>query len=837
MDESTQLRALCRPSRSCHPLGVPRLTYAIASLWALAACQEVNHPPSLVLVADQFVLVGERLQIQLIGADPDGDSLEFAVEGLPDGATIAPQSPITATLTWSPTITDTEPGGTIYSARAIVRDGHGGESSQAFSVSVFPIFGTPSFDLPAGIALNLAREETLELAVRVKDDDSTAVALSLIEAPEGAVLSKSEPKAAILFWRPSLTQREQTVHRLIFGADDGQNGLVTHTLLVVLLNAEVGAGCTGTPPRVEHTPPGDTFLGEGPVAFEARVTDSESTVASVEVGFSLGDPEAGLETLAMPRQQDKSALFGATLALDALPPGGALLRYRVLARDNDDPVGLACDQSTRLPKTGWYSVAVYPPDAPAGACLNDAAEPDDTPAEAPALSAGRFSDRRLCPGDVDTALLSVAAGERLTVVLTRAPAHGLPTLTLRDSAGALIAEASGDAPTLRVEDASGLAGSRVLTVTPPDGSDTGLSYTLDVALTSTPCADDSLEPNDSPQAAVPMALGLWDGGVLCAGDQDWFRFSLAAGERFDVTLDHDAKLGDLDLELRDAATGALLDAARTLSSLEVLRYTTPTARAVLLGVLGYQDAGNAYRLTTELRAAGTVCAEDILGYHGDPALAVTLMSGLYENLMSCPDAPDWFAVEVNGGETLTVLAETEGAPLELAIATSPTVAPAATGRAEPGGLGEVSLVAPKAGRLWYRVSSATAAGYALLQDIADPSGPCQPDRFEPNDSAQTAKPLSPGVHTQLRLCSGDDTDAFAVTLAAFDLLTVLTGHAGGGYTDLQVLDPAGEVVEDALDLGTGAELTLLAPEAGEYTLLIIPFEAQGLAYDLAVLVD
>jgi hypothetical protein len=815
---------------------VPRLTYAIASLWALAACQDVNHPPSLVLVADQFVLVGERLQIELIGADPDGDSLEFAVEGLPEGATITPQSPITATLSWSPTITDTEPGGTIFSARAIVRDGHGGESSQVFSVSVFPIFGTPSFDLPAGIALNLAREETLELAVRVKDDDSTAVALSLMESPEGAVLSKSGPKSAILFWRPNLAQREQTVHRMIFGADDGDNGLVTRTLLIVLLNAEVGAGCTGTPPRVEHTPPGDSFLGAGPIAFEARVTDAESTVASVEVGFTLGDPDAGLETLPMPRQQDKSALFGATLALDALPPGGALLRYRVLARDNDDPVGLACDQSTRLPKTGWYSVAVYPPDAPAGTCLDDAAEPDDTPAQAPALSAGSFPDRRLCPGDVDSALIAVGAGERLTVVLTRAPAHGLPILTLRDGAGALIAEASGDSPSLRVEDLSGQAGSRVLTVTAPDGT-AGLSYALDVALASVPCADDSLEPNNAPQAAVPMSPGLWDSGVLCAGDQDWFRFSLAAGERFDATLDHDAKLGDLDLELRDAATGALLDAAGTLSSLEVLRYTTPTARAVALGVLGYQDAGNAYRLSTEIQAAGTVCAEDILGYHGDPALAVTLMSGLYENLVSCPDAPDWFAVEVNGGETLTVLAESEMAPVDLAIFVEPTGAPAATGRAEPGGLGEASLVAPNAGRLWYRASSASTAAYTLLQDITDPSGPCQPDRFEPNDSAQSARPLSPGVHTQLRLCSGDDTDAFTVTLDAFDVLTVLTAHATGGYTDLQVLDPAGKVVEDALDLGAGVELTLLAPQTGEYTVLVIPFEALGLAYDLSVLVD
>lgn len=807
---------------------------AFACLGAIASCQDANHPPSLVLVANQFVLVGQRMEIPLIGADADGDTLAFAVEGLPEAATITPTGPITATLTWSPSITDTQPGGTLLSARAIARDGHGGEASQDFTVSVFPVFGTPTFDLPAGIALNLARQDALDLPVRVKDEDSTSVTLSVIEAPEGAVLSRSGAKSAILFWRPDPAQREQTVHRIILGAEDGDHGLITHTLLVVLLNADEGAGCAGTPPRLEHVPPADVFLGEGPIRFEATVTDAESTVASVTVGFTLGDPTAGLETLVMTREAEGSSRFQATLAPEALPAQGALLRYRVLARDNDDPVGVDCDQKARAPKTGWYAIAAYPPGADPAACLDDGAEPDDGAEDAPLLGTGSYPNRRLCPADPDAVRVPVAAGERLTVTLTRAPSHGSPRLTLTDELGEVVDEDTGDGPGLRVVDPRGVPGTRLLTVTPGEG-DGGLSYDLEIALASAPCVDDPLEPDDSPAEAVPMTPGVLTGGVLCAGDEDWYRFSLAAGERLEATLDHDAKLGDLDLELRDPTSGALLEAAGTLASLETLRFVATTARAVALGVVGYQGAGNAYRLETTVTQVGASCEDDILGPHATAAQAVALMSGLFEHLSVCPDAPDWFAVELNGGETVTVLAESEGSTLDVDILTAPTGEPAASSTAAPGELAEASLVAPGPGRLWYRVSASAPTGYTLLQDITDPDGPCQPDRFEPNDTAAAATPLGPGVQTQLRLC-GEDVDAFRLTLDAFDVLTVLTAHVDDGYTDLTLLDPTGEPLDSAYDLGLGVDLEILTPEPGDYTLVISPFETERVAYDLSIVI-
>ncbi|MGM0578134.1 MAG: hypothetical protein ACQEXJ_20585 [Myxococcota bacterium] len=208
----------------------------------VAGCADVNHPPSLALVEDRWLLVGERLEVSLAGTDPDGDRLEFSVEGLPDEAELTSRTPSTALLLWSPTIKDTEAGGRTWDVQVVASDGHGGEATLEFTVTVFPVFGVPRFDLPPGTVLDLADTRDLVLPVEVKDDDSTEVDITLSEAPEGAKLSDSGPKSALLYWRPTDAQREIPVHRFVFTAEDDAHAPVDHTLLVVLVHAEEGAG-------------------------------------------------------------------------------------------------------------------------------------------------------------------------------------------------------------------------------------------------------------------------------------------------------------------------------------------------------------------------------------------------------------------------------------------------------------------------------------------------------------------------------------------------------------------------------------------------------------------
>ncbi len=202
----------------------PAPSAALAPLLALAlafgGCADDNRAPSLALLLDQQVVVGETLRVVLTASDPDGDRLTFGVRGLPKGAQVTPRAAQEAVLVWSPLITDTQPGGRRYELDVEVDDGRGGKASQRVGLVAYPTFGVPTFDLPAGVVLNLAEDDALELLVEVKDDDSTEVDLQMTEGPAGARLQLADKKIAHFYWEPDDEQRKVAVHRAIFSARD-----------------------------------------------------------------------------------------------------------------------------------------------------------------------------------------------------------------------------------------------------------------------------------------------------------------------------------------------------------------------------------------------------------------------------------------------------------------------------------------------------------------------------------------------------------------------------------------------------------------------------------------
>jgi hypothetical protein len=62
----------------------------------------VNRPPSLDPIGDRSVDEGATLSIVITANDPDGDSLSFAAEGLPDDATLVDNGDGTARFDWQP---------------------------------------------------------------------------------------------------------------------------------------------------------------------------------------------------------------------------------------------------------------------------------------------------------------------------------------------------------------------------------------------------------------------------------------------------------------------------------------------------------------------------------------------------------------------------------------------------------------------------------------------------------------------------------------------------------------------------------------------------------------
>ncbi|MFT7581832.1 MAG: hypothetical protein ACI9MR_003510 [Myxococcota bacterium] len=821
---------------------------AISALFALLAmtagtslstgCGDDNQPPAIGLVLDQQVTVGESLRLLLGASDPDGDRITFSAKGLPDGAIITARSTTEAVLVYSPLITDTEPGGRRYDVTVEASDGRDGVARQTFGLIVFPAFGVPTFDLPGGVVVNLAKEDDLSLLVEVKDDDSTEVTINLDESPAGARLQRAGSKSAFFYWAPDEAQREIAVHRAVLSTSDESHGQIKHVLTIVLLNAEKQAGCEGAPPTVTHRVPADATLAGSEITLSASIRDSDSLVQTATLFWTRGDP-AGTYGAVLANRVGDTDQWSATIDALTAPTGGGLIHYYLTATDNDDPTGIACDQQARSPKTGHYSTAVYPSGTPASTCVDDPAEPDNSLSASPVLTAGTYSGRRLCGADTDLVRIAIPAASTLSASAVFNPAQGGVIVSVVNAAGATVAsdnDADGDGTAAITYEAP--VGAEVLVEISGTNAAARLSYNLTLGVDAVACEADANEPNGTPTTGTTLGEGTYPDQRICVGDTDFFRIAMAANQTLSFQIAFEDRYGDLDLELRDADGVSVLATAASEKSVESLTYTSPIAKTVVLRVYGADAARNDYVLM--IGGAQTTCPTDGLGDNHIAQDAITLFQGIYDGFTVCQSAPDWYRVDLNGGETLEVLVETgDRSEATIAIYEDPAGSPVAT-NAFDGDLSDAVHTRATAGPLYYVVESVAAAvTYDILQDVSDPAGDCLPDRKEPNDTAGTATDLAEGVHTWFRLCGQTDVDVFAFEVQPFTTITALTQHSTGrGFTDVRLINPAGTeviAVEDQLD---GTYLEYLAETPGRYVLFVEPFDVQTtLGYDFALFLD
>ena len=330
--------------------------------------------------------------------------------------------------------------------------------------------------------------------------------------------------------------------------------------------------------------------------------------------------------------------------------------------------------------------------------------------------------------------------------------------------------------------------------------------------------------------------------MICPGDEDWFRIALNQDQRVTASLQFDHQYGDLDMEFVDGDGKRILSAASE-GSTESLSFTAETSAPIYVRVFGHEGASNAYVMTVSIETVDSgSCTEDLFGSHTSPEEAIVAYIGYYRELVSCAGQPDWFAVDLNGGETFDVIAQqpNNDSVLTVDIFKPGEENPVATGVSDSSGLARASYVLTGPSRLLYRISSLGSVDYALLTQVTDPIGEqCSEDRYEPNDDPENAHPLEPGVHTWLRLC-GNEQDVFSVNLEAFDRLIAVTSHSDGlGYGDLEIRGPDGqELVAQAVGGEHGGVVEALADAPGVYTITVVGFGvSEALPYDIAIFLE
>jgi hypothetical protein len=448
-------------------------------------------------------------------------------------------------------------------------------------------------------------------------------------------------------------------------------------------------------------------------------------------------------------------------------------------------------------------------------CIEDAYEQNDTRATAAPLTAGTELNAQLCPEDDDWYTFVARSDQRSVLTLRNSAgltcsvvaADGTPLGTCEPAPGGAIAEVTGAFGPLYVL-VSGGAGQPA-------------PYAL--LLTTSPivaCDDDAFEPDDDLATARAVDDGVPMIGVRCPGDDDWFRFDLAAGEAVSATL---ASPGDLDLALMLGDEIVIYSAVPGTE--ERIAFIAPGPLTLALRVTGAPDAMGAYVLTVDLGVF--VCTDDAWEPNDTQAEAVLAGDGEEFAGQLCAGDLDWFAVDLASGERLIADLAVFGAgnPLRLYVhrPDGQTVAMGTSVYDHE----HLEYVAPSAGRYGLRVFGPNGAEnvYLLMVTVVPSVPPCVDDAFDDgggNDTRETAAPLSlPEPSRELvlypQVCEGDD-DWYAVDVTAGDVLsfTVQSIPPANSLT-VQLHDPTGALLGSERTWEGSASVDIPALTTGRYT--------------------
>ncbi len=503
-----------------------------------------------------------------------------------------------------------------------------------------------------------------------------------------------------------------------------------------------------------------TICGADTDFYSIATNAGDDVTVTLVAGTGTGTPTFTLESAAGAVLASGTATTPAVLE-DA--PGGALF-VQVRATGGD------VDYSLRA------TTSAAPPE-----CVQTDPEPNDLPEQAQNVASGTLLTGQICAADVDQWRFTAANLDDVTVELTGSNVRA----RVFDAGGAVLGEGTSTftlqnvaAGTYRVEVRGAL-------------STTEAPYTLRVTLTpepaDDPCLEGGLEPDDVTPRVV-AADGTVSAGRICAGDTDFFRFTLAAAAVVNISVRFIDADGDLDIRLRDGAGGLITTSAGVSDEERIVRDLA--AGSYTVEVFGFSGAVNTYTV-----AVSTVsCTDDAFEPNNNASQALPIASRAL-SATRCPTDDDFFAIRLENGDALD--ARLVGAGLTMSLRSSDGTF--LQGDAIDGANRRMQVSSLPAGRYLIRVTGSGAApvNYTLTPTITPNPVRCVDDGAEPNNSTDTAfvidaSALADGSYdlSTLVMCD-NNVDFFALDVPANRTMRVALNHALTSDLDIEILEQRG----------------------------------------------
>lgn len=338
---------------------------------SVAACADEaeNNSPTVVLNPDGpdvNYTVGDPVFIKILAKDPDGDALDFSYKArtsnmlstIERNATFIPSSS-EATLSWTPDSADVTASAGPLELIFIVRDSRGAEVQRKLNVTIVPGNGAPRFESSANQIYRSCCDEPLSFEVKVRDDDSDQVTLSMEKPLQGAMFEQTGAKKGRFTWTPSPTQAAQRIHATRFIVDDGQNSPESQDVTIVIYSGQVGPNdpqediCKGES-VIEHVPLGPKrgasikeFPITGKLVGAAAGRYDRAAVSWTATRDPVRDPSASLSTVDLNLEGD--AFSGSFVNFAPMDGRDLTVFYKICLIDSDaradDPEALLCAPS------------------------------------------------------------------------------------------------------------------------------------------------------------------------------------------------------------------------------------------------------------------------------------------------------------------------------------------------------------------------------------------------------------------------------------------------------------------------------------------------------------
>ncbi|HIC88401.1 MAG TPA: hypothetical protein EYP04_03235 [Anaerolineae bacterium] len=437
-----------------------------------------------------------------------------------------------------------------------------------------------------------------------------------------------------------------------------------------------------------------------------------------------------------------------------------------------------------------------------GGCEPDPYEPGDNACSAAPVIAtdGTHQQHNLCPtGDVDWVKFTAQAGITYTIEASNPGADANIVLSLLDRCEGGPSFGTGQR-IVWVPETSGVYYIKARHHDDTYGPDNG--YELSVTA-STDCPGDAYEPDDECTTArdIPTDGSRQTHRFCRSYDQDWLKFDAVAGGTYTIVADHVGANADPIVELRRTC-----DEQASFGHGQRIHWTADEGGTYYLRIRNH--APEIYGPTTnyDIRIETDSCQPDGLEPDNGHGQARSIqVDGAAQTHNICPAGDeDWVKFDAQAGRQYT--AETfnlgsaadprmclydQDGTTQLLCDDDGTGSPAA----------RFTWQAPASGSYYIQVThhDASAAGPETRYDLKMSSNGCDPDGYESDNSAATAKTIGANGAPQTRnFCPAGDEDwvKFSVSAGPYIIETSNLGAASDTMLYLYDQDGSTELAQD-----------------------------------------